>query len=89
MADGRKIETLLSSNSELHIKDIPELSVVPVTEQSKMRPDLVFGATANMKWAMVLNGIDSPYQLAPGRVLTVPDPDALENELLELEGVTL
>lgn len=89
MEDPRKIETLLTSNSELHIKDIPEMSTIVVDERAKMRPDLVFGATDSMKWAMILNGIDSPYQLAPGRIVAIPDPDALQGELLELEGVAL
>lgn len=85
----RMIERFLSTNSELIPTNVTSVQTVRVDQRSKMRPDKIFGATASMKWAMVLNGIDSPYMMARGRMFAQPEPSSLNSELVELEEFEL
>lgn len=80
----KKIELFLSENSALHT-DIPQDGATKIDLKNKRRPDKIFGRTGMMKWAMVLNGVDSPYMLNPGCVVYHPNTPALRTEINELE----
>ena len=80
----RTIETFLQGNSDLIPDRISSSHTAVVKAGSELRPDKVFGATASMKWAMILNGIDSPYMLAKAKAYVVPDESSLNSETVEL-----
>lgn len=83
------ITKFLSENSALIPSNVESARVAEVTAKTQRRPDLAFGATASMKWAMILAGIDSPYMLDKGVVVPVPDSADLNSELLELKDFEL
>lgn len=83
------IERFLTENSELIPSNVHTSRVVRADTRTKYRPDLIYGANAQMKWAMILNGVDSPYMMAAGKVLAVPDTAELNSELAELEEFEL
>ena len=79
------IERLLTENSDLIASNVHVSRIVKADLRTQRRPDLIFGANEQMKWAMILNGIDSPYMMDSGKVLTVPDATELSSELAELK----
>jgi len=79
------IERFLTENSDLIPSNVHTSRVVKADLRTQRRPDLIYGANDRMKWAMILNGIDSPYMMANGKVLVVPDAAELGSELAELK----
>lgn len=84
MIGDRLIERFLSENSDLIPANVHTARVVRADLRTQRRPDLIYGANAQMKWAAVLNGVDSPYAMDKGKVLAVPDASELSSELAEL-----
>lgn len=82
---AQQIERFLSENSDIIPSNVHTSRVVRANTRTQRRPDMIYGANAQMKWAMILNGIDSPYMMDNGRVLTVPDATELSSELAELK----
>lgn len=78
------IERFLTENSELITSNVHTSRIVKADLRTQRRPDLIYGANGQMKWAMILNGIDSPYMMDNGKVLVVPDATELSSELAEL-----
>lgn len=83
MADFRSIERFLSANSDMPANPVTERAV-QVSPRDKYRPDRIFNRDAWFKWDMILNGIDTPYRLAAGAVVSRIDRTWL---LTELEGL--
>lgn len=81
----QQIKRFLEENSDIIPANIPMAQTVQVTRKTQRRPDKVFGATAQMKWDMILAGVDSPYMLNNGRVVAIADASALNSELAELK----
>lgn len=87
--ENRLIERFLSENSAIIPDNIVMSQATVVKARDRFRPDKVFGATVTMKWEMIVSGADSPYMLAKGRALPVPDSTSLKSELAELEEFEL
>lgn len=79
------IERFLTENSSLIAGNIASKQAVAVSRRNERRPDKVYGATALMKWHMILNGIDSPYMLDRGKVTALLDEPMINSELAELK----
>lgn len=82
---ARLIERFLTENSDLIPANVHTARVARADLRTQRRPDLIYGANAQMKWAAILNGVDSPYMLDRGKVLAVPDAAELSSELAELK----
>lgn len=79
------IERFLESNSDLVMDNIHTAKTVSIDDANRRRPDKIYGLDGQMKWAMIVGGIDSPYMLDKGRVAAVPEQTSLESELAELK----
>ena len=84
MNDGRDIERLLTQNSDMDTA-IPSSAVSLVPPRYPYRPDRVFARDDLMKWDMVLNGIDTPYRLAPNTPVRHADRISLKSALKDLK----
>lgn len=84
MNDGRDIERLITQNSNLDTA-IPTSRVTYVSTRYPYRPDKVFERDDLMKWDMVLNGIDTPYRLAPNAPVHHADRITLKTALKGLK----
>lgn len=84
MNDGRDLERLLTQNSDMDT-GIPSSSVSLVPPRYPYRPDRVFARDDLMKWDMVLNGIDTPYRLAPNTPVRNSDRISLKTALKGLK----
>lgn len=84
MNDGRDIERLLAQNSDIDT-NIPSSSVSLVPPRYPYRPDRVFARDDMMKWDMVLNGIDTPYRLAPNTPVRHADRISLKTAIKNLK----
>lgn len=82
---ARLIERFLTENSDLIPTNVHTAHVARADLRTQRRPDLIYGANEQMKWAAILNGVDSPYMLDRGKVLAVPDAAELSSELAELK----
>lgn len=87
--ETRLIERFLSENSAVIVDNIAAPQATVVEAKDKFRPDKVYGAIATMKWDMIVAGIDSPYMIAKGRALSVPEDPSLRSELAELKEFKL
>lgn len=84
MNDGRDIERLLTQNSDIDT-NIPSSAVSLVPPRYPYRPDRVFARDDLMKWDMVLNGIDTPYRLAPNTPVRHADRISLKTAIKNLK----
>ena len=84
MNDGRDLERLLAQNSDMDT-NIPSSAVSLVPPRYPYRPDRVFARDDLMKWDMVLNGIDTPYRLAPNAPVRHADRISLKTALKGLK----
>ena len=82
MNDGRDLERLLTQNSDM---DTPSSAVSLVPPRYPYRPDRVFARDDMMKWDMVLNGIDTPYRLAPNTPVRHADRISLKTAIKNLK----
>lgn len=87
--NDRLIERLLTNNSSFVVDNVVTSKVVLVAPRSRFRPDKIYGATSIMKWAAIFGGVDSPYMLAKGKAVAIPEEAALKNELVELKEFKL
>lgn len=84
MNDGRDLARLLSQNSDIDT-NIPSSAVSLVPPRYPYRPDRVFARDDLMKWDMVLNGIDTPYRLAPNTPVRHADRISLKTAIKNLK----
>lgn len=84
MNDGRDLERLLTQNSDMDT-NIPSSAVSLVPPRYPYRPDRVFARDDMMKWDMVLNGIDTPYRLAPNTPVRHADRISLKTAIKNLK----
>lgn len=82
---SKNIEMLLTTNSDLHFKKIRRDGPVQVSNKSAYRPDRIFGADAYMKIAMIAAGVDSPWMLAAGSVLSLVNRPSINKEFLDMD----
>lgn len=82
---SKNIEMLLTTNSDLHFKKIRRDGPVRVSPKSAFRPDRIFGADAYMKVSMIAAGVDSPWMLTPGTVLSLVNRPSINKEFLDMD----
>ena len=88
MLDNSKyIERLLDNNSDTRLSSLDRTGIYPVPPQFKFRPDKAYRDMNRdlkyMKYDMVAQGIDSPWDLGYGSTIVCRDAIQLNRELDE------
>ena len=73
--------TFSSLNTSESAVDPTDLSILLVSEDEAMRPDLIakraYGDDSKLDFLLKYNGVSNPFSLNTGDVLIVPDPTAM------------